>query len=55
MELRQKNPRRQGDIGEAAAIQWLTEVGAGVCFPLFHSPDFDLIAELRRAAATASR
>lgn len=46
MNLRRKHPRRQGDIGEAAAIQWLTEIGAGVCFPLFHSSDFDLVAEL---------
>jgi hypothetical protein len=23
--LRQTNPRRQGDIGEAAAIAWLTD------------------------------
>ena len=45
MLSRQKNPRRQGDIGEAAAIQWLTEAGACVCFPMFHSPDFDLVAE----------
>ncbi len=46
MGLRQRNPRRQGDIGEAAAIQWLTEVGAIVSFPLFHSPDYDLVAEI---------
>lgn len=46
MELRRAHPRAQGDLGEAAAIQWLTEIGAGVCFPLFHSPDYDLVAEL---------
>lgn len=46
MALRQRNPRRQGDLGEAAAIQWLTEVGACVSVPLFHSPDYDLVAEL---------
>jgi PD-(D/E)XK endonuclease len=46
MDLRRKHPRQQGDLGEAAAIQWLTEIGAGVSFPLFHSPDYDLIAEL---------
>lgn len=45
MELRQTNPRRQGDLGEAAAIQALTELGAIVSVPLFHSPDYDLIAE----------
>ena len=39
------HPRRQGDLGEAAAIHWLTSIGAIVSFPLFHSPDYDLIAE----------
>jgi hypothetical protein len=45
MELRQANPRRQGDIGEAAAIEWLTRQGAKVWIPLSHSPDVDLIAD----------
>jgi PD-(D/E)XK endonuclease len=40
------HPREQGDLGEAAAIQWLTSIGAVVAFPLFHSRDYDLIAEL---------
>jgi PD-(D/E)XK endonuclease len=40
------HPRRQGDIGEAAAIDWLTRLGAAVSLPLFHSPDYDLIADL---------
>ena len=40
------HPRTQGDLGEAAAIQWLTSVGAVVAFPLFHSPDYDLLADL---------
>jgi hypothetical protein len=40
------HPRRQGDIGEAAAIDWLTRLGAAVSFPLFHSPDYDLVADL---------
>ena len=44
--LRQTHPRRQGDLGEAAAIEWLTRQGAGVWVPLFHSPDVDLIAEV---------
>ena len=43
--LRQANPRRQGDIGEAAAIAWLTRAGFGVWIPLGHSPDADLIAQ----------
>ncbi len=40
------HPRKQGDIGEAHAIAWLTEIGATVWVPLFHSPDVDVIAEL---------
>jgi hypothetical protein len=40
------HPRKQGDLGEAAAIHWLTSIGAIVSFPLFHSPDYDLIADL---------
>ena len=39
------HPRRQGDLGEAAAIHWLTSIGATVSFPLFHSPDYDLISD----------
>jgi hypothetical protein len=40
------HPRQQGDLGEAAAIDWLTRIGACVAFPLFHSPDYDLIADI---------
>lgn len=40
-----RHPRRQGDLGEAEAIAWLTRAGAKVSIPLFHSPDYDLIAE----------
>jgi hypothetical protein len=46
MELRQRHPRRQGDLGEASAIQALTELGADLSVPLFHSPDYDLVAEM---------
>lgn len=42
---RQINRRRQGDLGEASAIEWLTTVGATVLIPFGHSPDFDLVAE----------
>ena len=45
MDLRNKHPRRQGDLGEAAAIHWLTKAGVRVSVPLFHSPDYDLVAE----------
>jgi hypothetical protein len=42
------HPRQQGDLGEAVAIEWLTRIGACIAFPLFHSPDYDLIADLGR-------
>jgi hypothetical protein len=45
MELHQANPRRQGDIGEMSAADWLTRHGYGVWIPLCHSPDVDLIAQ----------
>jgi hypothetical protein len=45
LKLRQENPRRQGDIGEMAAAEWLTRKGFGVWIPLCHSPDVDLIAQ----------
>jgi PD-(D/E)XK endonuclease len=40
------NRRRQGDIGEASAIEWLTRGGALVALPVGHSPDFDLVAQI---------
>lgn len=40
------HPRIQGDLGEASAIEWLTRQGAYVCKPLFHCPDYDLVAEM---------
>jgi hypothetical protein len=44
-ELQRQNPRRQGDIGEMSAVEWLTRTGYGVWIPLGHSPDIDLIAQ----------
>jgi len=45
MDLRQKNPRKQGDIGEAMAIAWLTKAGFDIWGPLGTNPNVDLIAE----------
>jgi hypothetical protein len=39
------SPRRQGDLGELSAMEWLGSQGYGVCFPIGHSPDYDLIAD----------
>jgi Holliday junction resolvase-like predicted endonuclease len=40
------HPRRQGDLGEFSAIEWLGSRGYPVWFPLGHSPDCDLITEI---------
>jgi hypothetical protein len=45
MGLRPANPRRQGDIGEGAAIEWLLRKGYGIWLPFGHSPDTDLLAQ----------
>jgi Holliday junction resolvase-like predicted endonuclease len=45
MELRQANPRKQGDIGEGIAAAWLMQQGYGVWIPFGHSPDCDLLAQ----------
>jgi Holliday junction resolvase-like predicted endonuclease len=39
------SPRRQGDLGELSAMEWLASQGYGVAFPIGHSPDYDLIAD----------
>src|SRR5947207_7209753 len=39
-------PRRQGDLGELSAMQWLVARGGTVYVPLLHSPDCDLVADL---------
>jgi hypothetical protein len=41
------NTREQGDIGELSAMCWLASKGAKVALPIGHSPDYDLIADLR--------
>jgi PD-(D/E)XK endonuclease len=45
MQLRQANPRRQGDIREGIAAAWLIQQGYGLWIPFGHSPDVDLIAQ----------
>jgi hypothetical protein len=39
-------PREQGDIGELSAIVWLAGKGFPVFKPIFHSPRYDLVADL---------
>ena len=40
------NPRKQGDLGEVSAIDWLTTRGYPVWLPLGHSPDVDLVTRI---------
>jgi hypothetical protein len=40
------NPRRQGDLGEYSAVEWLGSRGYPVWIPLGHSPDCDLVTEI---------
>jgi hypothetical protein len=42
---RKRDPRGQGDLGERSAMLWLGAQGAAVFIPVFHSPNFDLIAD----------
>ncbi len=39
------HPRRQGDVGEISAMEWFESKGAGIYFPIGHSPHCDFIAE----------
>jgi PD-(D/E)XK endonuclease len=40
------NPRRQGDLGEVSAIEWLVARGYPVWLPVGHSPDVDVVARI---------
>jgi hypothetical protein len=39
------SPRRQGDLGELSAMEWLGSRGYAVFYPIGHSPDCDLIVD----------
>jgi hypothetical protein len=39
------SPRRQGDLGEFSAMEWLGSKGYWLWVPVGHSPDYDLIAD----------
>jgi PD-(D/E)XK nuclease superfamily protein len=40
------NPRRQGDLGEYSAVEWLGSRGYPVWIPFGHSPDVDLVTRI---------
>jgi PD-(D/E)XK endonuclease len=39
------SPRRQGDLGELSAMEWLGSQGYTVFYPVGHSPDCDLVVD----------
>jgi Holliday junction resolvase-like predicted endonuclease len=39
------SPRRQSDLGELSAMDWLDSQGYGVWLPVGHRPDCDVIAD----------
>jgi PD-(D/E)XK endonuclease len=41
-----RNPRRQGDLGEQSAVEWLWSRGYPVWVPIGHSPDVDLVTRI---------
>lgn len=45
LEQSKRNPRRQGDLGELSAMEWLASKGAHIYVPVGHSPDVDFVAE----------
>jgi hypothetical protein len=40
------SPRRQGDLGELSAIDWLGSQGYAIYLPIGHSPHCDLVVEM---------
>jgi len=44
--LKQKNSKKQGDVGLGSAIAWFTSQGYTVCIPLTDSQDYDLVVEI---------
>lgn len=44
---KQKNSKKQGDVGLAIAIAWFVENGYNVSIPLTDSQDYDLVVETR--------
>lgn len=42
---KQKNSKKQGDVGLAIAIAWFAEAGYNISIPLTDSQDYDLVIE----------
>jgi Holliday junction resolvase-like predicted endonuclease len=43
--MNRMSPRRQGDLGELSAMEWLGSQGYAVYYPIGHSPDCDLVVD----------
>ena len=46
MNLRQKNTKKQGDVGLGVAIGCFASQGHTVCLPLTDSQDYDLVVDM---------
>jgi hypothetical protein len=46
MQLRQKNPKKQGDVGMGVAIGYFASRGITVCIPLTDSQDYDIVVDM---------
>ena len=45
--LKQRNSKKQGDVGLGVAIAWFTEGGHTVCIPLTDSQAYDLVVDFQ--------
>jgi hypothetical protein len=43
--MQRMSPRRQGDLGELSAMEWLASQGYSIYLPVGHSLDVDLIGD----------
>jgi PD-(D/E)XK endonuclease len=46
MQLKQKNTKKQGDVGMGVAIGYFASRGITVCLPLTDSQDYDLVVDM---------
>ena len=46
MQLKQKNSKKQGDVGMGVAIGYFASHGHTVCVPLTDSQDYDLVVDI---------
>lgn len=49
MDLIQRNSKKQGDVGLACAIWYLSKMGYTICLPLTDSQDYDLLVDINNS------